>query len=87
MLYAPTWEGDAEYNDYTSLDTVGREVVSAILAVPDIRLVYKPHPKIATSTTPGVREAHPTSCGGSPRRTVRTPAPGTGRSPLATSSP
>jgi hypothetical protein len=58
VLYAPTWEGDAEYNDYTSLDTVGREVVAAILAVPDVRLVYKPHPKIATSNVPRVREAH-----------------------------
>jgi CDP-glycerol glycerophosphotransferase (TagB/SpsB family) len=26
--------------------------------VPDVRLVYKPHPKIATSPTPSVREAH-----------------------------
>ena len=58
VLYAPTWEGDAEYNDYTSVDTIGRDVVAAILAVPDVRLVYKPHPKIVTSTTPTVREAH-----------------------------
>ncbi|MCW2848162.1 MAG: CDP-Glycerol:Poly(glycerophosphate) glycerophosphotransferase [Marmoricola sp.] len=58
VLYAPTWEGDAAYNDYTSLDTVGREVVLAVLAVPDVRLVYKPHPKVVTSTTPRVREAH-----------------------------
>jgi hypothetical protein len=58
VLYAPTWEGDAEYNDYTSLDTVGPEIVRAILAVPDVRLVYKPHPKVASSLTPEVREAH-----------------------------
>ncbi|GCD88218.1 CDP-glycerol glycerophosphotransferase family protein [Nocardioides sp. LS1] len=58
VLYAPTWEGDAEYNDYTSLDTVGTEVVRAILAVPDVRLVYKPHPKVASSVTPAVRAAH-----------------------------
>ena len=30
----------------------------AILGVPDVRLVYKPHPKVATSLTPSVREAH-----------------------------
>lgn len=58
VLYAPTWEGDAEYNDYTSLDTRGTDLVRAILAVPDVRLVYKPHPKVATSLTPAVRAAH-----------------------------
>jgi hypothetical protein len=58
VLYAPTWEGDAAYNNYTSVDTIGAEIVRAILAVPDVRLVYKPHPKVATSTTPSVRDAH-----------------------------
>lgn len=58
VLYAPTWEGDADYNDYTSLDVLGPLVVEAVLEVPDVRLVYKPHPKIVTSTTPVVREAH-----------------------------
>ncbi len=58
VLYAPTWEGDAEYNDYTSLDTIGRDVVRAILAVPDARVVYKPHPQVVTSQTPEIREAH-----------------------------
>jgi len=58
VLYAPTWEGDAEYNNYTSVDTIGAEIVRAILAVPEVRLVYKPHPKVATSITPTVRDAH-----------------------------
>ena len=58
VLYAPTWEGDADYNDYTSVDTIGREIVRAILAIPDVRIVYKPHPKVVTSRTPGVRDAH-----------------------------
>jgi hypothetical protein len=58
VLYAPTWEGDAEYNDYTSVDTMGEAIVRAILAVPDVRLVYKPHPKIPTSLTPAVAAAH-----------------------------
>ncbi len=58
ILYAPTWEGDADYNDYTSVDVLGVDVVRALLAVPDARLVYKPHPKVVTSTTPAVREAH-----------------------------
>jgi hypothetical protein len=58
ILYAPTWEGDADYNDYTSLDVLGVEIVRAALAVPDVRVVYKPHPKIVTSLTPAVAEAH-----------------------------
>ena len=58
VLYAPTWEGDADYNDYTSVAVMGESIVRAILAVPDVRLVYKPHPKITTSSTPDVSGAH-----------------------------
>jgi len=58
VLYAPTWEGDADYNDYTSLDTIGPGIARAVLGVPDVRLVYKPHPKVATSPKPTVVEAH-----------------------------
>ncbi|KQV69696.1 hypothetical protein ASC64_07630 [Nocardioides sp. Root122] len=58
VLYAPTWEGDAEYNDYTSVDTLGPTIVRAILEVPDVRLVYKPHPKVTTSLTPAIADAH-----------------------------
>ncbi|MEI5675109.1 MULTISPECIES: CDP-glycerol glycerophosphotransferase family protein [unclassified Nocardioides] len=58
VLYAPTWEGDADYNDYTSVDVFGPEIVRAILAVPDVRVVYKPHPKVTTSLTPAIRRGH-----------------------------
>ncbi len=58
VLYAPTWEGDADYNDYTSVDTLGEPIVQAILDVPDVRLVYKPHPKVTTSLTAAVADAH-----------------------------
>jgi hypothetical protein len=58
VLYAPTWEGDAEYNDYTSVDTLGAEIVRAVLGVPDVRLVYKPHPKVTTSEVDAIRAAH-----------------------------
>jgi hypothetical protein len=58
VLYAPTWEGDAEYNDYTSVDVFGPEIARAILATPGVRLVYKPHPKITTSLTPAIRDGH-----------------------------
>ncbi|GAA4822068.1 hypothetical protein GCM10025786_32330 [Nocardioides caeni] len=58
VLYAPTWEGDADYNDYTSVDLFGPSIVESVLAVTDMRLVYKPHPKVTTSRTPAIREAH-----------------------------
>jgi hypothetical protein len=58
ILYAPTWEGDAEFNDYTSVATVGADIVRAVLAMRDARLVYKPHPKVVTSLSPTMREAH-----------------------------
>lgn len=58
VLYAPTWEGDADYNDYTSVDVFGTQIVEAVLAVPDVRLIYKPHPKVVTSEAPHIREAH-----------------------------
>ena len=32
--------------------------MEAVLAVEDVRLVYKPHPKITTSQTPAIRGAH-----------------------------
>ncbi len=34
VLYAPTWEGDADYNCYTSVDVFGDEITEAILATP-----------------------------------------------------
>jgi CDP-glycerol glycerophosphotransferase (TagB/SpsB family) len=58
VLYAPTWEGDADYNDYTSVDVMGPAIAEAVLSLPDVRLVYKPHPKVVTSTRPDVREGH-----------------------------
>lgn len=58
VLYAPTWEGDADYNDYTSVAVLGREIVRSILAVPDTRLIYKPHPKVTTSLRSDIRDAH-----------------------------
>jgi hypothetical protein len=58
ILYAPTWEGENASNNYTSVDTFGVAVVSAALAVPDVRVVYKPHPRVAISTHPVVSAAH-----------------------------
>ncbi len=58
VLYAPTWEDTADYNNYSSVDTVGPEIVRQALAVEDVRLVYKPHPRVATSPDPGMRSGH-----------------------------
>jgi len=58
VLYAPTWEGDADYNDYTSVDTIGPEIVRHLLAIPDVRVVYKPHPKVTTSLAPAIQSGH-----------------------------
>jgi hypothetical protein len=58
VLYAPTWSGDADYNDYTSVDVFGPEIVQQVLEVPDVRLVYKPHPQVTTSELPVIRANH-----------------------------
>jgi hypothetical protein len=58
ILYAPTWEGEDGSNDYTSIDLYGPAIVAAALTVPDVRVVYKPHPRVATSTDPGVAAGH-----------------------------
>jgi len=58
ILYAPTWEGENASNNYTSVDVHGPAVVAAALAVPDVRVVYKPHPRVAISPDPGMAAAH-----------------------------
>jgi len=58
ILYAPTWEGENASNNYTSVDVLGPAIVEKALAVPDVRIVYKPHPRVATSRQPSVAAAH-----------------------------
>jgi hypothetical protein len=58
VLYAPTWTDDAAYNNYSSVDTIGPQIVRQALAVPDVRLVYKPHPRVVSSANPDVRTSH-----------------------------
>jgi hypothetical protein len=58
ILYAPTWEGENVSNDYTSVAMYGPRIVAAALAVPRARVVYKPHPRVVTSTTPAIKAAH-----------------------------
>ncbi len=58
ITYAPTWEGEDEVNNYTSVDLYGPQIVTAALAIPHARLVYKPHPRVLESADPLVRENH-----------------------------
>jgi CDP-glycerol glycerophosphotransferase (TagB/SpsB family) len=58
ITYAPTWEGEDEVNNYTSVDLYGPQIVEAALAVPHARLVYKPHPQVVESADPLVRANH-----------------------------
>lgn len=44
VLYAPTWEGWDGNPGNTSVIAAGENLVRALLADPDVRLLYKPHP-------------------------------------------
>ena len=58
VLYAPTWEDDTAANDYTSVGKYGPAIVRAALGLPDVRVVYKPHPRVALSQNPRVKAGH-----------------------------
>lgn len=58
ITYAPTWEGEDEANNYTSIDLYGIALIEAALAQPGARVLYKPHPRIVSSTTPSIVRAH-----------------------------
>ncbi len=57
ITYAPTWEGEDEANNYTSVDRYGPQIIKAALAQ-DARVLYKPHPRIPESDDPNVRRGH-----------------------------
>jgi hypothetical protein len=46
VLYAPTWEGDRPTMDYSSVEVLGLPLVEAVLGMPNVRLIYRPHPWI-----------------------------------------
>ena len=58
IMYAPTWEGENDANNYTSVDRFGPQIVEAALRIPGARLIYKPHPRVETSNDPDVVEAN-----------------------------
>ena len=58
ILYAPTWEGEDEANNYTSMEFMGPKIVEAALAQPDVRVIYKPHPRVADAENFLIRKNH-----------------------------
>lgn len=58
IMYAPTWEGENDANNYTSVDRFGPQIVEAALRIPGARLIYKPHPRVETSKDPYMVEAN-----------------------------
>ncbi len=49
LVYAPTWHGDQDANNYTSIDLYGEKIIEAMLKVSNTTVLYKPHPKIVAS--------------------------------------
>ena len=57
VLYAPTWEGFEDEPDQTSVGELGIELLRALLARADVRVLYRPHP-MAGKRDPAVGAAH-----------------------------
>ena len=62
VMYAPTWEGENDANNYTSVDLFGEQIIRALVDLPNTRVIYKPHPRVAYSKKPSVAEAHLKIC-------------------------
>lgn len=58
LLYAPTWEGWNQEQDYSSVEHLGALLVEHLLASdPPVRIVYRPHP-FTGRRRPEARAAH-----------------------------
>ncbi len=58
ILYAPTWAGEDEANNYTSMEFMGPHIIDAILAQENVRVIYKPHPRITDSDDQRITKNH-----------------------------
>jgi len=58
VMYAPTWSGENDANNYTSVDLYGLRIVESLLEADSVRVVYKPHPRVADATDAAVLKAH-----------------------------
>ncbi|WP_144710784.1 CDP-glycerol glycerophosphotransferase family protein [Curtobacterium pusillum] len=57
VLYAPTWEGDRPAAAYGSIASHGTAIAERVLASPEHRLVYRPHPRSGVRE-PAYKAAH-----------------------------
>lgn len=48
VLYAPTWEGDGPATAYGSVASHGTALIRDLLASPEHRVIYRPHPRTGT---------------------------------------
>ncbi|MGH8823984.1 MAG: CDP-glycerol glycerophosphotransferase family protein [Jiangellaceae bacterium] len=62
LAYAPTWEGENDANNFSSIDIGGPDIVRSLLAVPGATVHYKPHPRTPGSPDRTMRNAHEAIC-------------------------
>jgi len=48
VLYAPTWEGTHDTMDFTSIRTMGVDIIRQLINDGKYHIIYKPHPKVGT---------------------------------------
>ena len=58
ILYAPTWAGEDEANNYTSMEEMGPRIIEAALSIPNTRVIYKPHPRIIDASEDRIQKNH-----------------------------
>lgn len=58
IMYAPTWEGENDANNYTSVDLFGPQIIEAALSLNNTRVIYKPHPRVGTSKDIAMAESN-----------------------------
>ena len=78
VLYAPTWQGESEDNNWGSVDVLGEEIVRQLLSVPGVRVVYKPHPRVPGSLVPHIAQGHAAILGQLAAAAAADPAAGHG---------
>src|SRR5699024_9166115 len=61
VLYAATLQGENEANNFTSLDLLGSDIVQQLLDS-GVRVVYRPHPRIAEMGDSETQRAHDQIC-------------------------
>jgi CDP-Glycerol:Poly(glycerophosphate) glycerophosphotransferase len=54
VMYAPTWEGETEAMNHTSLPRYGAALVRSLVAEGGFRVAYRPHPLLLTGSKPAV---------------------------------